>query len=80
MVKMYPKEVIVGKDGVTPVMHQHTLVCRQTTGTFTDGETVKCFVAEYENKRFAVWDADFHHHNKYEVFSEEDLHACFDEL
>lgn len=72
-------ETIVGKDGVTPVMHRHILKCNQTTGTFTDGETVTCFVAKFQDGRFAVWDVDFHHHNKYEVFKEEDLHACFEE-
>lgn len=79
MVKINQKEVIIGKDGITPVMHQHTLKCLQTTGTFTDGETVRCYVAEMDGKRFAVWDVDWHHHNKYEVFSEQDLHACFEE-
>ena len=80
MVTINPKEVIIGKDGITPVMRQHTLKCVQTTGTFFDGKTTKCFVAEFTDGRFAVWDASHLHHNKYEVFTEQDLHACFEEL
>lgn len=76
---MNQKEVIIGKDGITPVMHQHTLTCLKSSKQFKADETLKCFVAEMDGKRFAVWDAHWSHHNKYEVFTEQELHENFNE-
>lgn len=80
MVTINKMEVYIGKDGVTPVMYQHNLNVLKTTKPFIEGETIRCYVSKYSNGRFAVWDVDFHHHNKYKVFSEEELHATFNEV
>ena len=79
MVTINSTQVIVGKDGFTPVMHQHNLKCLQSTRKFTEGENLKCYVAKYADSRFAVWDASWLHHNKYEVFTERELHEVFEE-
>lgn len=80
MVKINQKEVIVTKDGITPVMRVHTLICTRDTKQFKKDETVKTYVAEMDNNRFAVWDSHWTHHNKYEVFSQEELHKTFNEV
>ncbi len=79
MVKINATEVIVGKDGITPIMHQHNLTVQKSTKQFTEGETVKCYVGKYDGNRFAVWDCSWLHHNKYEVFTGEELHESFEE-
>lgn len=79
MVTINKMEVIAGKDGILPIMHQHNLSVLKSTKQFTEGETLKCYVSKYANNRFAVWDAYWGHHNKYEVFSEEELHSTFNE-
>lgn len=71
----------MAKDGsYSPTMWRHVLDVLKDAGEFISGEQVTCFITEYDNKRFAVWDVDFHFHNKYKVFSEEELHATFNEV
>lgn len=80
MVKINQKEGLSGKDGFLPTMWVHTLLVKRDALPFTEGETVNCYVAEYDNKMFAVWDSSYLHHNKYKVFSESDLHDTFSEI
>lgn len=80
MVKINQKEVIITKDGITPVMRVHTLTCQKETKVFSEGSVNKVYVAEMDNNRFAVWDSHWGHHNKYEVFSENELHSTFNEV
>lgn len=80
MVKMNTPEVVVTKGEIIPIMHQHQLTVTKQSKQFTLGESLKCFVAKYSNGRFAVWDCSWLHHNKYEVFSEAELHETFSEL
>lgn len=79
MINFKPMETIVTKGEVLPIMHQHNLTCIKSTKQFTEGETIKCYVAKYSNNRFAVWDCSWLHHNKYEVFNESELHDIFNE-
>lgn len=81
MVKINKKDGGMAKDGTfSPVMWRHVLDVIATIGPFVEGERVTCYVAEYNDNRFAVWDVDFRHHNKYKVFSENELHATFNEV
>lgn len=80
MVKLEKKEGNMAKDGsFSPVMWRHNLQVILPFCSFVPGDTVTCFIAEYDNNRYAVWDVDFRHHNNYKVFSEEELHATFNE-
>lgn len=79
MVQIKNSETYVSNGQVVPIMHQHVLKCLKSSKQFNEGETVSCFISKYQNDRFAVWDASWLHHNKYEVFSKDELHETFEE-
>lgn len=79
MVKINQKEGSQGKEGFLPTMWTHILKVKKDATPFQEGETVTCYIAEYDNKRFAVWDFSYQHHNKYKVFSFDELNDTFDE-
>lgn len=80
MVKIHPKEQITTKEGPVPVMRTHLLKVLKNAPSFTEGETIKCYIAEYTNSRFCVWTASFIHIPNYHVFdSLNQLHEHFEE-
>lgn len=80
MVTINQKIGNMAKDGsFAPVMHQHKLLVNEDAGPFKKDSIVTCFIAEYDNERFAVWDTDWHFHDRYKVFNKEDLHRIFSE-
>lgn len=81
MVKLKSKEVMTTKEGPLPVMHPHLLRVTKQAPTFPIGKEIKCFIAEYDNKRYAVFTASFMRVDNYHVFdSEQELHDHFEEL
>lgn len=81
MVTLRSKEIITTKEGPVPIMHPHLLRVKKAAPSFEVGKEIKCFVAEYDNKRFAVFTASFVRVDNYHVFgSEQELHDHFDEL
>lgn len=81
MVHLKTKEIITTKEGPVPVMHPHLLKVKKSTPTFEVGKEIKCFIAEYDKKRYCVFTASFIRVDNYHVFeSEQELHDHFDEL
>lgn len=81
MVTLRSKEVITTKEGPVPVMHPHLLKVLKPAPTFPQGKEIKCFIAEYDNKRYAVFTASFVRVDNYHVFeSLDELNEHFEEL
>lgn len=81
MITMGSKEIITTKEGPVPIMHPHLLRVKKEAPSFEVGKEIKCFIAEYDNRRFAVFTASFVRVDNYHVFdSEQELHDHFDEL
>lgn len=69
-----------GKGNKFPVMPRHMLTAKVKTKTFVKGETAECFIAKMQDGRYEVFDANFGRNTAHmEVFTEQELHDCFDE-
>lgn len=80
MVKLLTPQTINTKEGLTPVMHKHSLLVLKTIKEFEEGQTVLCYIARYDNNRYCVFTASFIRIDHYHVFeSEKELHEHFEE-
>lgn len=74
----------MARDQQIPVMPVHTLVVKAKSKVFKTGETVSCYIQKFKNswdlgeKKFGVFPTKWSD-VRYEVFTEEQLHATFDE-
>jgi len=81
MVKINQKQMVSDGKSVRPFMHVHNLTVKKNAPTFAEGENVNCYIAEYDNGRFAVFSSSGVQNTKYHVFdSETELHEHFDFL
>lgn len=81
MVQLKSKQAITTKEGPVPIMHPHLLRVTKAAPTFEVGKEIKCYITEYDNKRYAVFTASFIRVDNYHVFeSEKELHEHFEEL
>jgi hypothetical protein len=80
MVKLKSMQVVNQNGRPVPVMHVHPLECLKPAPTFNVGETVLCYIAKYDNNRYAVFSSSGYKETKYHVFeSEQELHEHFQE-
>lgn len=80
MVTINSMETVIQNGQRNPVMHFHNLYVKKSAPTFEEGETVGCYIAKYDNDRYAVFSASGATKTKYHVFeSLEELHEHFDE-
>lgn len=63
-----------------PMMHRHTLKVLKPAPSFNEGDTIVCFIAAYDNGRYAVFTASFVRVDNYHVFeSLDELNEHFEE-
>lgn len=79
MVQLKSPVATITNGQLVPAMYRHSLKCIKSSKQFNEGETTSCYIAKYDNDRFAVWDTGWNNHNKYEVFPEDKLHEHFEE-
>jgi hypothetical protein len=80
MVKINTKEMTSTNGIISPKLHPHQLTVIKEAPTFKIGESLICYIAEYDNNRFAVFSASGVQNTKYHVFESEDaLHEYFEE-
>jgi hypothetical protein len=81
MVTFQSKQFVNTKEGPSPIMHKHSLLVKKDApGGFNSGDTVLCFICQYDGGRYCVFTASFIRIDHYHVFdSEQELHDTFDE-
>lgn len=81
MVKINAIQMVTTNGWSQPLMHRHVLTVKKSAPTFNLGESVNCYIAKYDNDRFAVFSSSGVQNTKYHVFeSEAELHEHFDEI